>query len=183
MSNIAIDVDGTIDAFPFLFQHLIAGWTASADHVFILTGIGSDTVTDDDHAAKVGYLTSLGISPESYYQLVVVPTSEDAYHATNKANFIRDNKIDLLIDNNVDNCKAAKQYCAVFCLWNVKMKSDKGKDTPLNLPSEPRASKTCSTCETVVDKSIETCPNCGADLSLDQNEGLSEPNNDRLPIL
>ena len=121
-TNLAIDIDGTIDAFPILFQHLIAGWTAAADHVYIITGIGSDTVSDEDHAAKVQYLTSLGISPESYYQLVVVPTKPGEDHAQAKANYIAQNNIKLLIDNNVDNCKAAKAVCAVFCLWNVKEK-------------------------------------------------------------
>ena len=29
MTNIAVDIDGTADAFPTLFQHLIAGWTAA----------------------------------------------------------------------------------------------------------------------------------------------------------
>ena len=171
MSNIGIDIDGTIDAFPILFQHLIAGWKASADHVYVITGISADVATDEDHANKVQYLTGLGIPPEMYYQLVVLPHPAGEPVANAKAKYIEANSIDLLIDNNVENCKAAKQYCAVLCLWNVKEKS------------ESRASKTCATCETVVDKAIETCPNCGADLSLDQNEGLAEPGNDRLPIV
>ncbi len=124
--NIGLDIDGTIDSFPNLFQHLIAGWSAAADHVYIITGITADTVTDDDHAAKVGYLTGLGIPPEMYYQLVVLSHKAGEDVAQAKAEFIRDNHITLLIDNNVENCKAAKQYAAVFCLWNVKEKGDKG---------------------------------------------------------
>jgi hypothetical protein len=129
-TNIAIDIDGTIDAFSILFQHLIAGWTAAADHVYIVTGVSASEVTDADHSAKVGYLTSLGISPESYYQLVVVPTKDGEDHAQAKADYIAANHIDLLIDNNVDNCKAAKSVCAVFCLWNVKEKGDTGMSQP-----------------------------------------------------
>ena len=129
--NIGIDINGTIDAFPILFQHLIAGWTAAADHVYIITGITAEQVTDDDHAAKVKYLVGLGIPPESYYQLVVMPSKPGGDHAQEKAAYIAANHINLLIDNNVDNCKAAKSECAVFCLWNVKEKGDKGITTPV----------------------------------------------------
>ena len=176
MANIGIDIDGTIDAFPNLFQHLIAGWKANADHVYVITGITADVATDDDHANKVGYLTALGIPPEMYYQLVVIPHSQ-GYVADAKAQYIQDNHIDLLIDNNVENCKAAKKYCAVFCLWNVKEKDGEGTTTAA------RAAKTCQSCGTVVSKEVETCPQCGADLSFDTNEGLANPGNDRLPLV
>ena len=131
--NIGLDIDGTIDAFPILFQHLIAGWTAAADHVYIITGVSAPEVTDDDHANKVAYLTSLGIPPSSYYTLVVVPTKSGENHAQAKADYIKQNRIDLLIDNNVDNCKAAKSVCAVLCLWNVKEKGDSGVSEPRGL--------------------------------------------------
>lgn len=134
--NIGLDIDGTVDSFPVLFQHLIAGWTAAADHVYIITGIHAEEVTDEDHASKVQYLTAMGIPPSQYYTLVVVPTKPGMDHAQAKAQYIQDNHIDVLIDNNVDNCKAAKPFCAVFCLWNVKEKGDKGITLPENKRSE-----------------------------------------------
>ena len=122
--NIAIDVDGSIDAFPILFQHLIAGWTAAADHVYIITGVSSETPTDADHAAKVGYLTAMGIPPEQYYQLVVLGHKPNEDVAQAKAAYIAANNIKLLIDNSVENAKAAKSECAVLLLWNVKEKEN-----------------------------------------------------------
>ena len=128
--NIALDIDGTIDAFPVIFQHMIAGWKAAADHVYILTGITAPTATDEDYANKAAYLTSMGITPDAYYQLYIVPHTKDMDHAQAKAQFIQDNHIDLLIDNNVDNIKAAKPYCLALCVWNVKEKGDSGVIKP-----------------------------------------------------
>ena len=124
--NFGIDIDGTADAFPILFQHLIAGWKAAGDHVYIITGVSETEVTDADHEAKVGYLTALGIPPEMYDELIVCPQP----HAENKLKVIEDKGIDLLIDNSVSNSKAAISKCAVFLLYNVKYKGDKGLSEP-----------------------------------------------------
>jgi hypothetical protein len=130
--NIGLDVDGTIDAFPVLFQHLIAGWHAAGDHVYVITGTGAESggkATDADYAAKAQYLTAMGIPPSSYYQLVVLAHSPTNPVADQKAQFIKDNGIDVLIDNNVDNCKAAKPYCLSLLAYNVKEKGDVAKPT------------------------------------------------------
>lgn len=174
--NIGIDIDGTIDSFPILFQHLISGMTAHGDHVYIITGVTAPTVTDADQSAKAQFLTSVGLPPESYYQLVIVPRTPDKNHAEEKAEYIQAHKIDLLIDNNVENCKAAKKYAAVFLLYNVKEKQDEGI-------TEPRSGeKTCSFCGTKVNGFVQQCPHCGGDLSVDTSDGLSEVTNDRLPL-
>ena len=125
--NIGIDIDGTVDSFPILFQHLIAGWTAAGDHVFIITGVSTPTVTDDDYTNKVGYLTAMGIPPSIYYKLIIVPAGVDeSGHAAQKLQVLKDNNITALFDNNVENIKAATEVCAGFLLWNVKEKGDKG---------------------------------------------------------
>lgn len=178
--NIGIDIDGTIDAFPVTFQHLIAGFKAAADHVYIITGIGADEPTDADYAAKAQYLTAMGIPPSAYYQLVIVGTSPDMTHAQAKAKYIQDNNIGLLIDNNVENIKAAKPFCMALCVWNVKEKADKPGTQGLRSNDS-----TCPQCGTNLTGMVElkVCPQCGADLSIDTSDGLLQPNDDRLPLV
>ena len=133
MANIGVDIDGTIDSFPILFQHLIAGWTAAGDHVYVITGTGTEKdggkATDADYANKAQYLTAMGIPPTSYHQLVVLAHTPTSSVADQKAKFIQDNGIDVLIDNNVDNCKAAKPYCLALLAYNVKEKGEVTKPT------------------------------------------------------
>ena len=138
--NIALDIDGTIDAFPILFQSWIASWTAAGHRVYIITGIEGDTVLDSDHANKAEYLTAMGIPPTQYYQLIIIPTTADVDHAEAKAEIIKTNNIAALIDNNVENCKAAKKYCAAFLLYNVKEKSESREETHSH---EHRAGQMC----------------------------------------
>ena len=117
--NIAFDVDGVLDAFPPVMLMLCGSLTAGGNHVFIITGIESDEKpTQSDLDNKEAYLTGLGFGKGSYYKLIVI----NQPHDKNKAQAIKDNKIALLIDNNVNNVKAAKKLCACLLLWNTKEK-------------------------------------------------------------
>lgn len=112
--NVAVDIDGTVDSFPRLFQSLISALMAAGHHVYIITGVSETEVSDDDVAAKKGYLTALGIT--DYTLLVVVPRP----HAKHKAAALDEHHIELLIDNKKANAKAAVDQCAVLLLWNSK---------------------------------------------------------------
>lgn len=113
--NVGFDIDGTIDAFPRVFQSLISALATAGHHVFIITGVDADTVTQADIEAKRLYLVSMGIV--TYTSLIVCPTP----HAENKARVIQEQDIELFIDNDKGNVKAAAKSGAVsLLLWNAK---------------------------------------------------------------
>lgn len=115
--NIGFDVDGTISAFPAEFQTLIAALTAAGHGVFILSGAGGDKVAPGEHAAKVDYLRSLGIAPELYRELIVVP-----HPHKNKAKVIQELGIGIFFDNNKQNVKNAAPFCLALLCWNSREK-------------------------------------------------------------
>lgn len=114
--NFAFDIDGVIDAFPREMATMICALTAAAHRVFIITGADGDTVAASDIEAKREYLVSLGLSPEMYYELIVLPQP----HAENKAKAIAENDIGVLVDNSKANIKAAAGKCVALLLWNSK---------------------------------------------------------------
>jgi hypothetical protein len=115
--NWAFDVDGVLDAFPRQMGTLIAALTASARHVYLITGIDAETVTKADIEAKQNFITSLGLAPEAYYELIVIPQP----HAENKLKAIEANDVGVLIDNSKENVKTAVQGgCLALLLWNSK---------------------------------------------------------------
>lgn len=116
--NVALDLDGTIDSFPREFQSLMAALTAAGHHVYVITGVDEDAVGKADVAAKQQYLTSLGISSDCYFKLIVCPRPHD----TNKAAEIQANDIEMLFDNSKSNVKATVPFCASLLLWNAKEK-------------------------------------------------------------
>lgn len=101
--NFAVDIDGTADAFPRAFQSIMSALTAAGHHVYVMTGIAEDTVTAADVDAKRNYLTSIGITPECYFELVVLPRP----HPVTKAKAMKDNDCGVLFDNNRENVRAA----------------------------------------------------------------------------
>ena len=111
--KVAFDIDGTVDADPAVFQSLMAALKASGNQVVILTGCSSPTPTAQDRQKKVQYLNSLGVGKD-YDQLVVFG---DPPHKQ-MAKWCKKNKVDLLIDNSVQNAKLASKYCLVFVPWN-----------------------------------------------------------------
>ena len=110
--NFAIDVDGTIDAFPDMFQSLCAALRAAGHDVYVITGIEQDAVTQQDVSDKQSYLTSIGFT--AYDTIWVCPQPHDEH----KAKLIADNDVKALFDNDKDNCKAASGTTACLLLWN-----------------------------------------------------------------
>jgi hypothetical protein len=112
--NVAVDVDGTIDAAPVETQSMCAALKAAGHTVYVITGIEEDFVTQQDVTDKQGYLKSLGFT--AYDSIYVCPQPHD----TNKAQLIKDLDVSMLFDNDKDNCKAAASECFCWLLWNNK---------------------------------------------------------------
>ena len=111
---VAIDIDGSADSDPPVFQSLMAALMAAGHQVVILTGCSSPTPTKQDKEKKAAYLQSIGLG-KCYNQLVVFG---DPPHKA-KAKWCKKNNVDLLIDNSVQNAKLASKYCLVFVPWNT----------------------------------------------------------------
>lgn len=117
--NVAYDIDGCADSFPRVAQSTMSALKAAGHHVTVLTGVEAPQATAADQTAKAHYLSSLGIGPDDYNDLVVVPKP----HPKNKAQIIKSKGINMLFDNNKKNCKAAaKQGCVAFLLTNSQEK-------------------------------------------------------------
>ena len=115
--NWAVDIDGVVDAFPRVLGALVSALSAAGHHVYIMTGIDEDTVSDADVEAKRGYLSSLGVGPDTYHELVVLPQP----HPANKAEALKANGCGVLVDNNRENIRAAVSEGVVgFYLYNTR---------------------------------------------------------------
>lgn len=110
---VAVDVDGTADAAPTIFLSLMQALRAAGHRVVVVTGSSASTVTQDELEAKATYLQNLGLG-EAYDELVVIadPAPED------KAQWLKDNGADLLIDNRKATCKIAP--CLALCPWQTR---------------------------------------------------------------
>lgn len=118
--HIAVDLDGTLDAAPVQFQGLLSALKAAGHTVTVLTGavvVAGKPVPQDVISAKKSQLNQIGMS-EVYNQLVVLPQNPknakvgkskdgdlDLHDA--KAEWLQNNHVDIFIDNNVGNAKAA----------------------------------------------------------------------------
>lgn len=111
------DIDGTIDAFPDELGALMRALRATGSTVQVLSGIDADELTPDDLVEKSQYLTGLGLG-ESYDRLVLVPRP----HAENKASYMREAGVDLLVDNDKGNAAAAADICPVLVPWQSRVK-------------------------------------------------------------
>lgn len=116
--HVAVDLDGTIDAAPAVFQSLLAGLKAAGHVITVLTGASDKDTTGvnvkEIAANKKQYLDKLGLG-EAYSQLVVLPQGKDV-KATKagdldlhdlKADWLKSNNVDLFIDNDKGNARAA----------------------------------------------------------------------------
>ena len=118
-SNWAFDIDGVISAFPGQMGSLMSALVAAGFHVWVITGVTGDTVTPEDVEAKREFLTNLGVGPDLYHELLVLPDP----HPENKARAIEENHIQVLVDNAKGNIKAAAAVGAVgLLLWNNREK-------------------------------------------------------------
>lgn len=114
----AIDINGTIDADPALFQHLMSALRAAGDQVAVLTGVhGSPTVTPADVQAKRARLAELAFT--AYDQLVVFPDVGNL--PALKADWCSQQGASTLIDNDRGNAEAAASECMVLVPWATRV--------------------------------------------------------------
>lgn len=115
---IALDVDGTIDSDPQVFQTLCAALRSAGCQVAVLTGLkGAKQITPADVQAKQEYLQQLGFS--AFDQLAVFPDNANLPQA--KAQWCKDHGADVLVDNNRANAQAAQDVCLVLLPWATRM--------------------------------------------------------------
>jgi hypothetical protein len=115
---VGVDIDGTVDADPPVFLSLMQALRAAGHRVVILTGCSAPQATPEDISQKREYLQALGLG-EAYDQIVVFagdPTEP-------KAQWLKDNKASLLIDNDRGNAQAAIGTCLVLVPWATRIGS------------------------------------------------------------
>jgi hypothetical protein len=116
---VAVDLDGTIDAFPRELQSMMSALRAAGHEVEVVSGANTDTVTQSDVDAKAELLASLGCG-ECYDRLVVLPGPESAV-AERKTAYLRSVNASMLIDNRKENVKSATDAGILALLpWGSK---------------------------------------------------------------
>ena len=103
--RIAIDLDNTIDATPKQFQSMMSALIAGGNKVTVLTGTDGDVATQEIWDAKAQYLNSLGCG-SCWTDMTVIPHM-NGNGPELKAQWCKDNGVDILIDNSKDNAKAS----------------------------------------------------------------------------
>ena len=103
--RIAVDIDGTIDAAPAECRTIMSSLKAAGNRVVVLSGTPFPTASQASWDEKRDYLVSLGCGA-CWDELVLVP-HEPGELADSKAKYCKDNGIDILIDNDKSNARAA----------------------------------------------------------------------------
>jgi len=93
--HVAVDLDGTITAAPKKFAKLLADLHDGGEKVTVLTGGNPDTDVD----AKKELLEECGCDG-AYDDLVIV---DQGQVAENKAEWCKENDVDVFVDNNLAN--------------------------------------------------------------------------------
>src|ERR1017187_7068499 len=109
---VAFDIDGTIDAEPSVMQSLMTALQSAGHRVVVLSGTSDEKVEPSEVEDKTEYLQSLGCA-NCYDALVIVTHPVD----DNKAEWLKTNCADLLVDNDKGNAKAAAGICPVLVPW------------------------------------------------------------------
>ena len=119
--RVAVDIDGTLNAAPAQFVNLLSAIKAAGYHVSILTGASDNPVTQQTFDDKAGFLCNLGLS-ECYDDMTVISTAIKGGLANAKANWCRDNSVDILADNSKSNARAAAQYVPLVLVpWATRV--------------------------------------------------------------
>ena len=103
--RIAVDIDGTIDANPDEMRSIMGSLMAAGHTVTVLTGTSDEVATETDWQNKYDYLKSLGCG--AVWDTLCVVGHEVGDLDAQKAKWCAENGIDVLIDNDKGNAKAA----------------------------------------------------------------------------
>ena len=118
---VAVDCDGTADAAPTIFLSLMQALRAAGHRVVVITGDSATIVTQQSLEDKATYLQGLGLG-DAYDELVVIA---DPPHEA-KAQWLKDNGADLLIDNDRQNAELASASCLVLLPWATRVGNKNG---------------------------------------------------------
>lgn len=134
---VCVDLDDTIDSFPAEMRAIMTSLTACGHTVWVVTGTENPDPTETDCKEKQFLLTQLGFTRTTpavhgqpgvsgqYDNIVVLPPP----HPENKAQWLKDNGADLLIDNDKANAQAASDICLVLVPWQTRT-PQKGTASP-----------------------------------------------------
>lgn len=124
MISWAFDLDGTISADPLVYQDVMSALVAKGNRVWVMTGVHGKTVKPGDTAAKQDYMASMGITRSVHYtDLLVLAEDPGGGHADGKAKALVANNVNVLVDNDVNNVKAARlEGVITFLAFNSKQK-------------------------------------------------------------
>jgi acid phosphatase class B len=100
------DLDGTITEWPSYCRALMCALQDAGHEVHILTGWKGEVVTDAVIRDKQALLDAFQIT--CYSKLVVVAQPENNV-ADQKVEYMRQSNAHVLVDNDKENCKAAKK--------------------------------------------------------------------------
>jgi hypothetical protein len=125
--RVAVDIDGTLDANPREMQSIMSALVAAGHIVSIVTGTSDGSVTQNDWDNKAAYVASLGCA-ECWSDLTVVAHGVGNGNdlATQKAQWLVDNGVDVYFDNTVANIKAANKAGIKLCVlpWGSRIKDN-----------------------------------------------------------
>ncbi len=122
--HIAFDLDNTLDTSPAEMQSIMAALKSAGHQISIITGTSSDLPTDQDRIDKAQYLKSLGFD-DLYHWLIVVGDPPHARKAQVCAKGVtlpdgsRIPKVDVLVDNSIQNARLASKHSLVLVPWNT----------------------------------------------------------------
>jgi hypothetical protein len=128
---VAIDLDGVLDEDPAMFASMMTALRAAGHKVSVVTGCSSKKPSQTDIDEKSQLLSTLGMG-HAYDQLVVIG---DPPHKA-KAKWCKQNKVDALIDNDVQNANRASKYCTVLVPWNSLIPPEDKTNTKLGLDKD-----------------------------------------------
>ena len=114
--NVAFDLDGTLDTSPYVMQALVSALHAAGHKITVMTGASEATPSAAMVKQKWSALKQLGLA-DLINELVVIG---DPPHAQ-KAALCKKLKVDLLVDNSVQNAKLCSEHCLVMLPWNTKV--------------------------------------------------------------
>lgn len=107
-----MDIDGTVDANPAVYESLMMALRDAGHRVAVLTGASAGKVTKDELAEKCQYLTEMGLGC-AWDDLVVFASPP---HKA-KAKWVKKHGASLLIDNSTKTAPLASKFTTVLVPW------------------------------------------------------------------